>query len=392
MTSPQAHDDDRRYMARAIELARRAMGRTHPNPLVGCVIVHEGRVIGQGYHARAGTDHAEVAALKDASSDVRGATLYVNHEPCCHHGRTPPCTDAILQAGIARVVVGTIDPDPRVSGSGLEILRRAGVEVTHGVMEEESRRLNDPFFTYITAGRPWVCAKWAMSLDGKIATATGDSRWITGDSARRRVHQLRDHHDAILVGKQTLLADDPRLTCRLDGGRDPARFVIDPRLEAPLTHRVFNHERSGAPTIVLAADGVDDQRRQAFADRGIDVDILPTDDRGWLRPRAILEAIHRRQRMSVLVEGGGQLLGSLFDNHLIDYVYAFIAPKLIGGDRAPTPLGAEGLCSMDAVAHLRHHEVEQFAPDLLIHGGVGPAPTFCIDAQHATALDSNTTT
>ncbi len=381
MNSPKAHDDDSLYMARAIELARRAMGRTHPNPLVGCVIVNGDRVLGQGYHARAGTDHAEVAALKDADGDVRGATLYVNHEPCCHHGKTPPCTDAIIDAGIARVVVGTIDPDPRVSGSGLEILRQAGIDVTCGILEDESRRLNDPFFTYITSGRPWVCAKWAMSLDGKIATSTGDSRWITGESARRRVHQLRDHHDAILVGKNTLLADNPRLTCRLDGGRDPQRFVVDPRLEAPLSHRVFNHEKSGASTVVLASSKAPAGRLEAFQAHGVDVDTIDLDERGWLHPASLLESIHSRQLMSVLVEGGGHLLGSFFDASLVDYVYAFVAPKLIGGQEALTPLAGEGIDAMDAVLDLRHHRVEEFAPDILIHGGVGPAPSFSTHAH-----------
>ncbi len=370
--------NDERHMARAIELAARARGRTHPNPLVGCVIVRDGEVLGEGFHRQAGEDHGEVDALKACVEDPRGADLYVNHEPCCHHGRTPPCTDAILEAGIRRVVVGTIDPDPRVSGRGLEVLREAGVEVIYGILEEESRALNAPFFKYIQQKLPWVAAKWAMSLDGKIATRSGDSRWVTGPEARRRNHQLRDEHDAILVGKATLLRDDPALTCRIEGGRDPLRFVVDARLEAPLTHQVFQADHSPEKTVVLTAvpDGSpsDRDKRAALADRGVEIQEIPTDDRGWLSPRAILEAIHHRERMSVLVEGGGALLGSLFDADLIDYAYAFIAPVLVGGADAPTPLEALGLAAMRERRTIQPPQLEEVGNDWLIHGPCVTAP------------------
>lgn len=378
MDSPQATARDERYMAEAIELARRAAGRTHPNPLVGCVIVRGDEIVGRGFHARAGEAHGEVAAIEDADGPLEGCQLYVNHEPCCHVGRTPPCTEAILQAGIDRVVIGTIDPDPRVSGRGIEILRQAGVEVVCGVLEEESRRLNAPFFKYIRQGLPWVAAKWAMSLDGKIATHTKDSRWITGEAARDRVHELRDHHDAILVGKGTLIADDPRLTCRRDGGRDPARFVVDARLEAPPDHRVFNHGDSEADTVVFAAEHADDARRRRLEDRGVEVVAVATDDRSWLRPASLLEQIAGRELLSVLVEGGGRLLGSLFDADLIDYVYGFVAPRLIGGDAAPTPLAGQGIESMTCCLDLRSPNVERHGQDLLVHGEVGE-PAYCDD-------------
>ena len=381
MPSPQATARDERFMAQAIELARRATGRTRPNPLVGCVVVRDNEIVGRGYHACAGEAHGEIAAMNDVDGSLEGCQLYVNHEPCCHVGRTPPCTDAILEAGIDRVVVGTIDPDPRVSGKGLEILRDAGVDVDYGVLEEESRRLNAPFFKYITDGLPWVAAKWAMSLDGKIATRHGDSRWITGESARQKVHQLRDHHDAILVGKQTLLDDNPRLTCRREGGRDPVRFVVDARLEAPPDHRVFNHPDSTETTVVLSGTDADDERRRRLEDRPVEVVTLPTDERGWLEPTAILEAIAERELLSVLVEGGGALLGSLFDSSHVDYAYAFIAPRLIGGNQAPTPLGGDGISSMDDCLDLRSSTVEQLATDVLVHGEIGE-PTY-----RATTLD-----
>ena len=376
MTSPKANAGDLRWMDEAISLASRATGRTHPNPLVGCVIVDgDGRVVGRGFHARAGEDHAEIAAIKDADTDLTDCTLYVNHEPCCHHGRTPPCTDAIIDAGISRVVIGTIDPNPRVSGRGKKILEQAGIDVLCGVRHDASRWLNAPFFKYMTVGLPWVAAKWAMSLDGKIATHVGDSRWITGESARRRVHELRDTYDAILVGKQTLLADDPRLTCRLEDGRDPVRFVVDARLEAPVEHRVFHHHDSDAPTIVFCAPEPRHLRRRALEERGVEIVEIETDQRGWLQPRAMLEAIHRRELLSVLVEGGGQLLGSFFDAGLIDYAYAFVAPRLIGGDQAPTPLAGRGIESMEQCLDLRQPAVEQLSGDLLVHGHTTDFPT-----------------
>ncbi len=374
MQSPEASERDEQFMAEAIELARRATGRTHPNPLVGCVIVRGDEIVGRGYHARAGEAHAEIAALEDAAGNAEGCELFVNHEPCCHFGRTPPCTDAILESGITRVVVGTIDPDPRVSGRGIEILRNAGVDVDCGVLETESRRLNAPFFKCIADGIPWVAAKWAMSLDGKIATHSGDSRWITDELSRARVHRLRDEHDAIMVGKQTLLADDPRLTCRREGGRDPVRFVVDARLEAPVTSRVFNHASSKALTVVFASSGADSERRQALEDRGVEVVDIGTDERGWLDARQMMTAIYDRGLLSVLVEGGGQLLGTFFDEGIVDYAYAFVAPRLIGGQKAPTPLAGRGIRSMEECLDLRDPKIEQLDSDLLIHGGVGAAP------------------
>lgn len=364
-------------MAEAIALARKAEGRTHPNPLVGSVIVRGDEVLGRGYHQRAGTDHAEVAAIKDAREkghSLEGAELYVNHEPCCHFGRTPPCTSAILEAKIGRVVVGTIDPDPRVSGRGLELLRSQGVEVQYGILEEESRALNAPFFTYINKCRPFVAAKWAMSLDGKIATSAGDSRWITSEEARQKGHELRNRHDAILVGTRTLVLDDPRLTCRLDEGRDPARFVIDARLEAPLTHQIF-HLSSPAPTIVLTGPESPFERRKELEGLGVEVEVLGIGPDRWLSTASILEAIYRRQYMSVLVEGGGAILGSLFDGNWVDYVYAFLAPQILGGTGSTSPVGGKGVARVNASHRIDAPRWEPVGRDFLLHGPLrGAAP------------------
>lgn len=359
---------DERFMAMAIALAKKAEGQTHPNPLVGALLVRGETILGRGFHARAGEDHAEVAALKDARGPVEGATLYVNHEPCCHFGRTPPCTQAIIKAKIARVVIGTIDPDPRVSGGGIKQLQDAGIEVTCGVLEEESRALNAPFFKYISQGLPWVSAKWAMSLDGKIATHTGHSQWITGPVARKRAHRLRHTHDAILIGKSTLLNDDPRLTCRIEGGRDPVRFVIDARLEAPPTQKIFNLQDSPAPTIVFTAEDADPERRQALEDRGVQLVSLPRDERGWLDSTELLKYIAARELMSVLVEGGGALLGDLFDHNHLDYAYAFIASRIIGGARAPSPVEGQGITNMAQCFDIAKPIVENLGDDILVHG------------------------
>ncbi|RAL24693.1 bifunctional diaminohydroxyphosphoribosylaminopyrimidine deaminase/5-amino-6-(5-phosphoribosylamino)uracil reductase RibD [Lujinxingia litoralis] len=361
---------DAAYMAQAIELARRAEGRTRPNPLVGCVIVRDGEIIGRGYHARAGEDHAEVAAIKDAGGDVAGAELYVNLEPCSHHNRTPPCSDALIAHKIRRVVVGTIDPNPRVSGRGIRRLRAAGLEVVHGVLDQESQALNAPFFKYITTGLPRVVAKWAMTLDGKIAASGGDSRWITGDIARQRVHELRNRLDAILVGTGTLLADDPKLTCRLAGGRDPVRFVLDADLVASPELAIFNLVDSPAPTWVICADDADPARAEALRARhNVDLISVARDDSGRLDARQVLQAIASKELLSVLVEGGAGLHGTLFDQGLIDEVYAFVAPKLIGGS-GPSPLGGAGLELMSQAVTLDGLSLEQLGDDLLLRGDI----------------------
>ncbi len=366
--SPHEH-----LMAEAIAEAKKAEGRTRPNPLVGCVIVRDGQVVARGHHARAGEAHAEVVALGELANNgpADGCELYVNLEPCCHHGRTPPCTDAIIEAGIERVYVGTLDPFPEVSGKGVEALRSAGIEVVAGVLEDESRRLNQPYFKRITTGLPWVTVKYAMTLDGKIATATGDSAWISGEASRERVHRLRDTHDAIMVGTGTLLGDNPRLTCRIDGGRDPVRVVLDARLQAPLESAVFDPEFSEAPTLVVVGPEAGVNKRRALAECGVEVVEVAVDEAGHLDLRQTLSALAERDLTSVLVEGGGRLLGSLFDLQLVDRVYAFVAPKIIGGAAASTAVAGQGIADMNEALALERVSIEVIdGRDVLVRGDV----------------------
>jgi diaminohydroxyphosphoribosylaminopyrimidine deaminase/5-amino-6-(5-phosphoribosylamino)uracil reductase len=365
-------DGHERFMRAAIEQARKGLGRTHPNPCVGSVIVRGDEIVARGFHARAGGPHAEVNAIADLPEEVDPAdcTIYVTLEPCCIHGRTPPCTSAILTKGLPRVVIGSLDPNPRVDGKGVALLREAGVEVTTGVLRGECDELIRPFSKRVLTGLPWVTAKWAMSLDGKIATREYESSWITGPEARERVHYLRDTHDAIMVGKNTLTHDNPRLTCRLpdDQGRDPWRVVVDARLEASLDSHVYNLDDTAAPTIVLTGEGADARRRQLLEERGVEVVVIARDERGWLDMEAGLRALAERGLTSVLVEGGGNLLGSLLDGGHIDRVYAFIAPKLIGGQGAISPVLGKGIASMSEVFALQDWSMEQVGGDVLLRG------------------------
>lgn len=361
-----SEDFDARCMAEAIELARTAEGDTRPNPLVGCVIVRGGEVIARGYHRRAGEAHAELDALSKIPGSAKGADLYVNLEPCCSHGRTPPCTDAIIEAGIRRVVVGTIDTNPRVQGAGIDKLRAAGIEVVTGVLGNESREVNAPYFKTMEKGLPFVAAKWAMSLDGKIATRTRESAWISGEDSRERVHQLRDRFDAVMVGTRTLQADDPRLTCRVLGGRDPLRIVLDARLSARSDSRVF--EAPG--TIVFASPDASAEREAELGGVGAVVVRSAVDAEGRFELEPLMRQLLQFEVMSVLVEGGGELLGSLFDAGLIDRVYAFVAPVLIGGREATPAFGGIGVGGMDLARRLSNVRVEQVGDDVLIVGDI----------------------
>lgn len=371
MSSESPASRHERLMAEAIREAKKAEGRTHPNPMVGCVIVRDGEVVARGFHARAGEAHGEVAALDNLEGTAEGCELYVNLEPCCHHGRTPPCTEAIIDAGIEKVYVGTLDPFPEVSGKGIEALRAAGVDVVAGVLEEESRRLNQPYFKRITTGLPWVTVKYAMTLDGKIATSTGDSAWITSQASRRRVHYLRDTHDAIMVGTGTLRRDDPRLTCRIEGGRDPIRVVLDARLSAPLDSNVFDPELSEAPTIVVVGPEAPANRREALESRGVEFLEVAHDAHGRLELRQILTGLADRDISSVFTEGGSQLLGTLFDQRLVDRVYAFVSPKIVGGQQAPSAVAGRGIAQMGEAMGLERVSIDIIeGREVLISGDV----------------------
>lgn len=359
---------DEKYMGRAVELAVQALGRTSPNPVVGAVVVLEGEVVGEGYHQLAGTPHAEIHALNQAGERARGATLYVTLEPCCHYGKTPPCVDAIIGSGIKRVVVAIQDPNPQVSGQGIARLKAAGIEVEVGVLEEEARRANEFFFKFITTGMPFVALKTAMTMDGKIATRTGDSRWVTGEKARRFVHELRNIYDAVLVGVGTVLKDNPMLNTRLDvaGKRDPMRVILDGRLEIPLDSQIVLTSNQQC-TLVVTSRKADIGKIAVLEDAGVEV--LQLGDKPDFIPLVpVLEELARLGVTSILVEGGGQVNASFLEAGLVDKVYWFIAPKICGGESAPTPVRGTGVEMMDQARKLRQFYLSRFDDDVLITG------------------------
>ncbi|RMD99748.1 MAG: bifunctional diaminohydroxyphosphoribosylaminopyrimidine deaminase/5-amino-6-(5-phosphoribosylamino)uracil reductase RibD, partial [Deltaproteobacteria bacterium] len=321
--------DREAFIAKTIELARRAEGRTSPNPLVGAVVVRGGEIVGSGFHAQAGAPHAEIHALRMAAEKARGADLYVNLEPCCHQGRTPPCTKAIIAAGIRRVFIGILDPNPQVDGKGIAALRRAGIEVETGILSEACRRLNEAYCKFITTRLPFVTLKFAASLDGKIATTRGDSKWISGEASRRFVHELRNRNDAISVGVGTILADDPRLTTRIEGGRDPLCLIFDSRLRTPLDARVFQ-AASGRRVIIATEREPTPQERERFGGVGAEILSFPGAE-GGVSISHVLRELGKRDVMSLLVEGGGRLGAAFLRNRndaaaepLADKLYLFL--------------------------------------------------------------------
>lgn len=360
-------DDDERFMGLALEAAARAEYATSPNPMVGAVVVRDGEVVATGWHRRAGLPHAEVEALRQAGEAARGATLYVTLEPCPHHGRTPPCTEAIVAAGVSRVVVAMVDPNPKVAGAGLAALRRAGIEVTVGVEEAEAKRLNEFYVKWVTTGLPFVTAKFAMSLDGRIATHTGDSKWITSEEARLEVHRLRHAHDAILVGANTVIRDDPNLTTRLPGvdGRSPLRIVVDSRLRVPLDARIFR--QTTGEVMVATSDRAREDRVRRFEEAGIPVRVFPHRE-GRVGLRDLLRYLGRSERISLLVEGGASVHGSAFDEGLVDKVVAMIAPRIIGGIESPSAVGGRGVDRLSESPLLRDVEVRTVGPDIVVTG------------------------
>jgi diaminohydroxyphosphoribosylaminopyrimidine deaminase/5-amino-6-(5-phosphoribosylamino)uracil reductase len=355
-----------RYMRLALREARRGLGRTSPNPAVGALLVKGGRVVGRGHHVRAGAPHAEVMAIRDAGASARGADLYTTLEPCDHVGRTPPCSLAIHEAGVRRVFSGSDDPNPRVNGRGIRRLRRAGIEVEVGILREECDALNEPWFRFITTGRPHVTLKVAATLDGRIATASGDSRWVTGPEARGHVHRLRNAVDAVLVGAGTVRADDPRLTARLPGGRgrDPVRVVLDSRLELPMTRRLFR-QRSEAATLVAHVTGTPPSK----APRGVDY-LRCRARRGRVDLSDLLSRLGERGVTTLLVEGGAEVNRSFLDAGLVDQLLLFVAPKIAGGG-IPW-LGGEGPARMAEALPVHDLRVMRLGRDLLF--SCRPAP------------------
>ncbi|MCB9658829.1 MAG: bifunctional diaminohydroxyphosphoribosylaminopyrimidine deaminase/5-amino-6-(5-phosphoribosylamino)uracil reductase RibD [Sandaracinaceae bacterium] len=353
---------DQRHMRRALRLARR--GDTSPNPQVGAVLVRDGEVVGEGYHTRAGAPHAEVEALKSAGAAARGATLYVTLEPCNHHGRTPPCTEAVIAAGVSRVVVGALDLHPHVPGSA-ERLRAAGIVVERGVCGEEAAALVRPFFKHLTTGLPYVCIKAAVTLDGRMATRTFDSKWITSDASRKEAHRLRAESDAVLVGVSTVLADDPRLNVRAVEGRDPLRVVVDTSLRTPVDAAVLQGE-PGA-TLVLHAADASPARVEALRAAGAVVHDVPRGPSG-LDLGAVLRVLGERNVVRLLVEGGGRVHGSLLDAGLADHASVFVAPIIVGDAAAPAFASGRGSDTMAGSYRIANARVRRRGPDVWMDG------------------------
>lgn len=365
-------------MRQALDLAAKALGRTSPNPPVGCVLVREGQVVGAGFHPRAGEPHAEVIALRQAGERARGATAYVTLEPCAHHGRTPPCAQALIEAGVARVVVAAPDPNPLVGGRGLEWLARAGIELTTGVLREEAERQQEVFRHWITRREPFVVFKTALTVDGKTATSSGDARWVSSQAARERVHVLRDELDAVVVGVGTVLADDPALTCRLPSPalpsrtpRDPVKVVFDSMARTPPQARLFREGPRGeaARVLILTTDRADPRRVEALRRAGAEVVALEATPEGRVELASALELLGARGLSGLLLEGGSGLAGSFFDAGRVRKVVAFVAPKLAGG-RGPTPIAGAGVARMADAVRLERVRVERLEDEVMIEGYV----------------------
>ncbi|MBD2464012.1 bifunctional diaminohydroxyphosphoribosylaminopyrimidine deaminase/5-amino-6-(5-phosphoribosylamino)uracil reductase RibD [Oscillatoria sp. FACHB-1407] len=352
---------DEWMMRRCLELAKQALGKTAPNPLVGSVVVQEGEIVGEGFHPGAGQPHAEVFALKAAGDRARGATLYVNLEPCNHYGRTPPCTEAIIQAAIARVVIGMVDPNPQVLGTGLSRLQQAGIEVTVGVEEAACQALNEPFVYRIRHQRPLGILKYAMTLDGKIATTTGHSAWVTSPTARSFVHQLRAGCDAVIIGGNTVRRDNPLLTSHGVHDHNPLRVVMSRTLDLPSQAQLW--QTADVPTLVLTETGVNPEQQQALRQQGVEVLELPA-----LTPTAAIAHLNERGFLSVLWECGGTLAARAIAEGAVQKIFAFIAPKIIGGATAPSPVGDLGFTEMTAALPLERVSWRAIGSDLLIEG------------------------
>lgn len=352
---------DRAMMQKCLQLARQALGRTAPNPLVGSIVVKDGEIVGQGFHPGAGQPHAEVFALREAGAKAQGATVYVNLEPCNHYGRTPPCTEALIAAGVAKVVVGMVDPNPRVCGEGIARLRTAGIEVQVGVEEEASRQLNQAFIHRVLYQRPFGILKYAMTLDGKIAATTGHSAWVTTPESRDRVHQLRSVCDAIIIGGNTVRRDNPLLTSHGVSDRNPLRVVMSRSLDLPEECQLWEIEQ--ANTIIFTQTGSNVQLQQKLKDRGVEIIELSS-----LTPIAVMENLYQRGLSQVLWECGGVLAAAAIADGTVQKVMVFIAPKIIGGQNAPSPIGDLGLLKMTDALQLNDVRCSAIGTDFLLEG------------------------
>lgn len=356
---------DEKFMGIAIGLAEQARGRTSPNPMVGAIIVKDGEIVGKGYHQKAGTPHAEIHAIADAGEQAKGATIYVSLEPCSHYGRTGPCTEAITKAGLSKAVIAMADPNPRVSGS--EVLRDYGIQVEIGVLENKARKQNEVFVKYITTKQPFVILKTAMSLDGKIATVSGKSKWITSEDSRKIVHQVRDEVDAILVGIGTVFHDDPSLTTRLPNGEghDPVRIILDSRARIPLDARVL-HLDSSAKTIVVTTSQASQEKMDQLKQYA-EILVVPEQD-GRIDLQALMLKLGEMEVTSILIEGGAEVNASALKSGIVDKAMVFIAPKFIGGREAPGPIGGSGIDELTESVSLTDISLKKIGEDILIMG------------------------
>ena len=359
--------DDSWYMRLALDLAKRGEGKVSPNPLVGAVIVRDGKIIGQGWHEKYGEKHAERNAIDSLTESAEGSDLYVTLEPCCHHGHQPPCTDAIIKAGIKRVVIASGDPNPLVAGKGIMILRSHGIEVVEGVLREEAERLNEIFFHYITTRTPFVALKYAMTLDGKIACHTGASRWITGEESRRHVHMLRNRYSAILTGIGTVIKDNPLLTCRIQGGRNPVRIIADTFLRTPMASNIVKTAKD--VRTIIATSSSDRSLISRYENAGCIVHEFPAEN-GQVSIPSLMKWLGDNGIDSVLCECGGKLSWSLISGGYADKVYAYIAPKIFGGASSPTPVGGQGIPEPSAAFLLKDRIIRCLGDDLVVEGRI----------------------
>lgn len=352
------------FMKRALELAEKGMGYTSPNPMVGCVVVKDGKIVAEGYHERCGGYHAERNALLSCDEDVSGAELYVTLEPCCHYGKTPPCTEIIIEKGIKKVYVGSMDSNPLVGGKGVKILKDAGIQVECGILKKECDRLNEVFFHYIQKKTPFVVMKYAMTLDGKIASYTGDSKWVTGESARNHVQLLRKKYSGILVGIRTVKEDNPMLNCRIEEGCDPVRIICDSNLSISLDSEIVKTGKNIKTIIAYAKEN----KEKITALEKENITLIQAERNGKVDLKSLLKQLGEMGIDSVLVEGGGEIHGAFLEENLVNKVYAYIAPKVVGGATAKTPVGGIGLKTMEDAKKLKNVQIEQLGKDILITG------------------------
>ena len=358
-------------MRRALSLAKKGAGRTTPNPMVGAVLVKDGRIVGEGFHRRAGEAHAEIVGLQRAGQEARDSTLYINLEPCTHYGKTPPCAPAVIEAGVKEAVIGMIDPNPLVRGNGVAALEKAGIRVRTGTLEEECRRLNEAFCKYILTKEPFVILKVAATLDGRMATRDGDSKWISSEASRRLVHRLRNEVDGVLVGIGTVLKDDPLLTARIPGGRDPYRIILDSHLRLPESCKVLS--LTADKTILVATEMAPPEKVERLEKRGIHVLIVDSRE-GKVNLKTCLARLGELGVMSLLVEGGNQVNGSFFDEGFVDKLLIFFSPRLLGDNQAPGIFGGKGVAHLAEATRLKDVRTRRVGGDILIEGYVEPRP------------------